>query len=392
MGREGKGQKDPLEAVATLSPHAAPPRDLPPPQGWLAVPCADEVPRTDEPARDADGARSPSARWFDALDPEIAPARGAAPRWLLSIPLVVTALVLAATARGWILRELLPVALVAAAVVVLARGRRRSPPAQAQASRRGVSLEDDRLLLHVKGNVRSHVLLATRERFGVTLLATPRRDRVVALLSSSAGLSCVGASFDGASRRAFAALLDRASIVSADEVGLDAIGPDGEPIALAPATLSALLDALAQRSPGCLERFVLTDARGAALSLDGRELHAGGRVFDLSAPLEWRAFVFQEALGQAVAVYQGTWVRQGTSEVVLVCLLPAMAPALDGMGTAAAPLDHGALRDLRLMQGAPEGPPPLDQRVAVDRLLMVPIRSALDKAPRPAAQAPRARA
>ncbi len=90
-------------------------------------------------------------------------------------------------------------------------------------------------------------------------------------------------------------------------------------------------------------------------------------------------------------MYQGTWVRQGTNELVLVCLLPAMTPAPDGLGASLGPLDRGALRDLRLMQGTPESPPPADQRVAIDRLLMVPIRSALDKAPRPAAQA-RARA
>src|SRR6185503_9796249 len=109
-------------------------------------------------------------------------------------------------------------------------------------------------------------------------------------------------------------------------------------------------------------------------------------------PIEWRAFVFQEPLGQAVALYQGTWVRQGSSEIALVCLLPAITPAPEGEGVALSSLDRSALRDLRLMQGGPEDPPPLDQRVAVDRLVMLPIRSALDKAPRPAAQHPRARA
>ncbi|WP_437940740.1 IMP dehydrogenase [Sorangium sp. So ce341] len=333
----------------------------------------------------------PEPRWFDATAPELSPARGAGARRLWSIPLLVAALVLVATARSVTVRALLPVALVAAAGALLARGRRHLLP-PAQASRRGLSLDGDRLLLRGKGGAGEHVLLTTRERFGVTLLATPRRDRIVALLTSSAGMSSVGASFDGPARRAFAALLDRASVVGSDEVGLEAIGPDGEPISLGPAVLAALLDELTERSPGCLDRFLLTDARGATLSLDSRELRAGGRVFDLTAPLEWRAFVFQEALGQAVAVYQGTWVRQGTSEIFLVCLLPAMTPSLDGLGASPGPLDRGALRDLRLMQGAPESPPPAEQRVAIDRLLMVPIRSALDKAPRPAAQTHRARA
>lgn len=388
MGRGAKGQKDPLEAGATLPSLEARTHEPPPGAGWQAAQ------RPAPSTSDATAAPPPgTARWFDTVAPGMPQAGGSASRWRFSIPLLVVALALVVTARSVVLRVIVPAALTALAVALAARGRRRPRSPAVQASRRGLCLEGDRLLLHHgKEGVAPYTLLATGERFGVTLLATPRRDHLVALLSSSAGMSCVGASFDGPSRRAFAALLDRASVVSSDEVGLEAIGPDGEPIALSPAALAALLDELTLRSPGCLDRFILTDARGATLSMDNRELRAGGRVFDLSAPVEWRAFVFQEALGQAIAVYQGTWIRQDTNEIVLVCLLPAMTPAPDGAAVTLDPLDRGALRDLRLMQGTPESPPPAEQRVAIDRLLMVPIRSALDKAPRPAAQAPRARA
>ena len=236
------------------------------------------------------------------------------------------------------------------------------------------------------------MLLTTRERFGVTLLATPRRDCIVALLSSSAGMSSIRAGFDGPSRRTFAALLDHASVVGSDEVGLEAIGPDGEPIPLSPAALAASFQELTLRSPGCVDCFLLTDARGAALGLDSRELRAGGRVFDPTAPLEWRAFVFQEALGQAIAVYQGTWVRQGTNELSLVCLLPADDAGARRAGGIARPARSGraprpppdaghtgepaARRSARRHRSPADGPDPF----------------ALDKAPRPAAQAPRARA
>jgi hypothetical protein len=95
-------------------------------------------------------------------------------------------------------------------------------------------------------------------------------------------------------------------------------------------------------------------------------------------------------------VYQGTWVRQGDSELVLVCLLPSLGPAifadidLAGLDRAEgrapkAPLS-GLLRDIRLMQATPEPPPPTEQRVAIDRHFMLPIRCALDRAPRPAPQ------
>jgi hypothetical protein len=395
MGREAKREGGPSEASA------APPR----PGG--------------EPRH------SGQERWFAAFDPE-ATAHPQGVRRIWAAPLLTGALVLVAIARSVVLRALLPIVLATAALLLLARERRlrvtelarrflkRGParPSPARARQRGLCLSGVRLTLHGRGNATRPpfdawglradeprcapkppvLLLEIDKPFGIMLLASPRRDRLVALLSSSAGAFYLGAAYDAAARRAASGIIDRATIVGADEVGLEAVGPDGEPLVLAPDTLDALLSELARRAPGCQDRFFLTDARGAALTLDGRELRAGGRTFDLGAPLEWRAFVFQEAIGQAVALYQGTWVRQGASEIVLVCLLPSLTPAPEGEGVALSSLDRSALRDLRLMQGAPEDPPPADQRVAVDRLVMLPIRSALDKAPRRAAQPPRARA
>jgi hypothetical protein len=40
------------------------------------------------------------------------------------------------------------------------------------------------------------------------------------------------------------------------------------------------------------------------------------------------------------------------------------------------------LRDLRLMQGAVAEPPPRELRRAIDRVFMLPLRRALDRAPR----------
>jgi hypothetical protein len=44
------------------------------------------------------------------------------------------------------------------------------------------------------------------------------------------------------------------------------------------------------------------------------------------------------------------------------------------------------------MQASPEQPPPSDQRVAIERLFMLPLRSALDRAPRASHQPNRAQA
>jgi hypothetical protein len=320
-----------------------------------------------------------SLRWFEAHDPKATPLPLPQPTAWMAAPPIVLALLGLALIPSALPRVLVPLALATIAVLLVVRSRRAARPHRDLGPPRGIELISDRLCF--RGQGRTHFLLSTAAPFGVTVLATPRRDRVVALLSSSLGTFYVGAPFDAASRRAFAPLLDRVTTVGTDDAGLESIGPDGEPLLVAPEDLAALVDALVDASPSCLDRFVLTDARGKSLALDGPVFAAGERTFDLTAPLEWRSIVFQETFGQVVAVYQGTWIRQNGSELVLVCLLPSLGPAA-GPDLDLASLDRSALRDLRLMQAAPEQPPPTEQRVAIERLFMLPLRSALDRAPR----------
>jgi len=63
-------------------------------------------------------------------------------------------------------------------------------------------------------------------------------------------------------------------------------------------------------------------------------------------------------------------VRQGDGEVVLVAPLGEGGASLQG-----AP-------DARLMQAVTGEPPPRELRKAIDRLFMLPLRRALDRAPR----------
>jgi hypothetical protein len=338
-------------------------------------------------------------RWFQALDPAAvpapAPARPGALAASLQVAAFAAALLVLALVKSMVLRVLLPLAIAVAAIVLLRRGRSTAgalPAGRGAAPRgRGLELDGHALLFRSPGRLQKDTLLSVDAAFGVTLLASPRRDRLIALLTSASGTYCLGASFDAAARRAFAPLLDRAFTVVGDDVGLEAIGPDGDPLLFAPEELASLLDALVERCTTCLDRFVLTDAHGAPITLDGRHLCVGDRAVDLNAPLEWKPIVFQEALGGAVAVYQGTWIRQGGSELVLVSLLPALGPAVT-LDVDAAALDRAVQRDLRLMQASPEQPPPNDQRVAIERLFMLPVRSALDRAPRASHQPDRAQA
>ncbi len=137
--------------------------------------------------------------------------------------------------------------------------------------------------------------------------------------------------------------------------------------ALSAADALALVGCVRARDAMAIGRILLSDPRGAAVVLEGAELRAGGRVIDQTAPLEWRAFLFLESAGPLGAVVQATWVRQAGTEVVLV------APQAD-------------TRDPAPRSGRtpsiPDAPPPIELRMAIERLFMAPFRHALDGAPR----------
>ena len=206
--------------------------------------------------------------------------------------------------------------------------------------------------------------------FGVTVLASADRTRLVlALTSADATRFLAVRVLDAGDAAEAPSLFDRAVTAADGDLRAD------EGAALCAADAERLLSALARRSPGALDRLYLSDASGEAVVLDRGELRIGARRIDLSAPLEWRAFVFQELGAHAASVCQATWVRQGDGEVVLVAPMGE-----SGAASQAAP-------DARLMQAVMGDPPPRELRRAVDRLFMVPLRRALDRAPR-ASRAP----
>jgi hypothetical protein len=302
------------------------------------------------------------------------------------VPPLVAAWVVAVVAPSFVVRVAGPAALLLVALVVFLKARRATQAERTPRPKRGLALTADRLSFTGGGD--SNDLLYTDAPFGVTLLTDRKRERLTALLSSSAGTFSIGAKIDDGAKKTLTAMLDVASMAG-DDLGHDAIGPDGEPLVLDGDDFAALVEVLAERNPSCLEGFVLSDARGTPITLEAGRLQIGERAFDLDAPLEWRSLVFREALGNAHAYYQGTWVRQNGNELVLVSLLPAqLSLVADDIGE----LDRGALRDRRLMQATTEAPPPSDQRVAIERLFMLPLRAALDRAPRPSHRPDRAQA
>ncbi|MGH7439441.1 MAG: hypothetical protein ACRENE_27445 [Polyangiaceae bacterium] len=166
--------------------------------------------------------------------------------------------------------------------------------------------------------------------------------------------------------------------------------PAGQEQALSVENVDILLAAIAARAPGALDRVYLSDAGGDALTLDRSELRIGATNIDLEAPLEWRAFLFQERGAYAASVCQATWVRQADVEVVLVAPMPGDSGWLGSARAAYYAADSHLpsearitlARDVRLMQASAGDPPPRETRHAIDRLFMLPLRRALDTAPR----------
>jgi hypothetical protein len=250
-------------------------------------------------------------------------------------------------------------------------------------------------------------LLDFSRPFGITLLGNRARDRLVLAATSAQRTIYVGARVDPSERHAHRSMLSSAVTVSDDDAVLDAAGPDGAPLELGLADMRDLLDILLRADRGAFDRCFLSDTHGAPVVLDGSDLRIGGQWFDLRSPLRWRAALFQEPFGAVlptsdrapalspaggVMVYQATWVQQGVSEAVLVSLLGSLGSVSTVASPASPPPPHAiempdvafaVMRDLRLMQAAPEEPPPSELRVGIEHTFMLRLRAALDRAPRP---------
>ena len=90
---------------------------------------------------------------------------------------------------------------------------------------------------------------------------------------------------------------------------------------------------------------------------------------------------------RCIYVCHATWVRQGDTEVVFVAPVtepPHVRPAAAVVRAAgeAEVVRRSVARDFRLMQERSGEPPPLGLRRGIDKRFVLPIRRALDAAPR----------
>ncbi len=275
---------------------------------------------------------------------------------------------------------------IALAIVTLALGGLALRPRPKRQPKRWVTIDLARVTRRDENGETE--LASFGSPFGLTILADQGRTRALLAFTARERTRYVRVRIRGVEDAARAReLLARASTVTEADVLL---GASDEGDAISAAEAARLVELVAARAPGVLDRCFLTDAHGTQVTLDGDELRLGERVVDLRAPLEWRGFMFHESMGQMTTIYQATWLRQAATEAVLVSPLPTevtswmvgRAPRQVGEITGDTLVQRALVRDMRLMHSAPDLPPPRDQRVAIERLFMLPLRRALDRAPR----------
>jgi hypothetical protein len=205
------------------------------------------------------------------------------------------------------------------------------------------------------------------ERFGLVVLSNESKTRGLLAITTTQQTRYLPVRVAGdADASAARELFARGAALADNDVALAPL--DGDE-ALSATDALALVETAGAHDRSALGRILLSDPRGAAVVLEGAELRAGDRVIDLTAPLEWRAFLFLESAGGLSAVVQATWVRQSGTEVVLV------APQADTR-------DALAPRRSSRVPSIPDAPPPIELRMAIERLFMAPLQHALDAAPR----------
>ncbi len=230
-------------------------------------------------------------------------------------------------------------------------------------------------------------LAAFGEPFGLAVFADPRRTRAILAFTTPTSARYLTARLgDREQGDADRALIRRAAAVAES----DALGAQLDNATLSSVDAESLVALVHERSPEAIGRIFVSGASGEAVVLERGSLRVGAKVFDLAAALEWKAFMFHETVGAMAMLYHATWVRQDLSEVVLVSPMPPEVSSLfaDGPEEVRAVVERSSemqravAKDLRVMQALADTPPPVETRVAVERLFMFPLRRALDTAPR----------
>ncbi len=290
--------------------------------------------------------------------------------WLLALALSVAAafgVAFLPIREGFRLPTLTGLLLVAALSVVFRRASKRKTGVGGRAS---IVLDSKGIWRSLADGGSAACVARWDEPFGLVILANPSKTRALFAFSSAERTRLVAVRVDNAQAADAARRCLELAVPVTDADLDDALGGLGK--GLSGRSAAVLYAEIEKRAAPAIGRIYLFDAGGAKVTLEGDKLRARDKLLDLADPLEWRSFLFHDGgplLGSAnlpalanMILYQATWARQGPTEVVLVCPLPAEASSWGMRSTSS--------------------PPPRELRVAVDRLFMIPLRKALEAAPR----------
>jgi hypothetical protein len=235
---------------------------------------------------------------------------------------------------------------------------------------------------------RGQAQLATfAEPFGVAVFADPRRTRAILAFTTPTSARYLTARLgEPDSWEVDRLILKQAAAVAES----DALGAQLDDATLSALDAQTLVETIKLRVPEAVGRIYVSGTSGEPVVLDRASLRVGDQAFDLSMPLEWKAFMFHETVGSMAMLYHATWVRQEENEVVLVSPMPPEVSSLFSEGPEevravverSSEMQRAVAKDLRVMQASADTPPPVETRVAVERMFMFPLRRALDTAPR----------
>ncbi len=249
------------------------------------------------------------------------------------------------------------------------RPARKTTPAHLEADARGI--------FRVTGDDRTE-LVSWDAPFGAALLASYGRPTALLAFTTPTHTRYVPVRIEG--RDEIEDELFAGVAVLADLDLMDGVAHDP---ALTSTAAAVVLRLAKDHRKGAFGALYLSDGRGKPIAVDRGTLTVGERSFDLTSHLEWRTLMFHESTGQAAALYQATWIRQGTSEVFLVAPMPASIVPCEPSAKQGATgrLGRALTRDLKLLQAPAETPPPHEARVAIDRPFMLAVRRSLATAP-----------
>ncbi len=295
--------------------------------------------------------------------------RGVAVIWASSILLAFAA---ALSPLPLAFRAALAAAILSTGAVLALRATRSRRETRLDEARGPSIVIDSAGVFRTNGRGESTCIARHDEPFGLSILTNPSQSRAVLAFTSAERTRLLAARIDSPEERDAARHALEGAVQTSDGDLESVTGGAASPW-LSGRSVARLVAEVEARGPQAMGRIFLSDASGAKVSLDGDKLRKNDVLFDLAEALEWRSFVFFESGGvpstpspgapESVTLYQATWVRQGSAELVLVSPIAGDATSLG--------LSRGA-----------DSPPPRELRVAVDRLFMVPLRKAIEAAPR----------